>query len=76
MFHYGHFNLLQQAKTFCDYLIVGVNSDELVEDYKHKKPVVSDSERSEIVSSIVGVDNSVIIDTLDKIDAFTKFNFN
>ena len=36
MFHIGHLNLIKNARSRCDYLIVGVNSDELVQEYKGK----------------------------------------
>lgn len=56
MFHIGHLNLLKNAKELCEYLIVGINSDDLVRNYKHKSPVIPEEERAEIVRNIKCVD--------------------
>ena len=56
MFHIGHLNILKKAKEQCDYLIVGVSTDEIVESYKHKKPFIRFEERIVIVESIKYVD--------------------
>lgn len=76
LFHIGHLNLLEHAKEQCDYLIVGVNSDALVEDYKHKHPVVGELERAEVLSGMSVVDECHIVTTLDKMDAYAKFHFD
>ena len=76
VFHKGHLNLIKNAKKYCDYLIVGVNSDELVQSYKNKTPIQPLDDRLELVASICYVDESVRIDTLDKIDAWQKFKFD
>ena len=76
MFHIGHLNLIKNAKRRCDYLIVGVNTDELVESYKNKRPIVPLEERAEIVRSIKYVDEVIITNTLDKKEIWDKIRFD
>lgn len=64
--HYGHINLLKNAKEHCDYLIVGVNSDALVQSYKNTDTVIKTLDRVEIVKAIKYVDKVIITETLDK----------
>ncbi|MCL2486358.1 MAG: adenylyltransferase/cytidyltransferase family protein [Oscillospiraceae bacterium] len=56
MFHIGHLKIFEQAKDICDFLVVGVNSDQLTFARKNKKPVISLKERMEIVEAIRYVD--------------------
>ncbi len=76
MFHIGHLNLLKRAKEQCEYLIVGVNSDELVKTYKNKIPVINQMNRAEIVDSIKVVDKCIIVNTLDKEELYKSFHFD
>ena len=76
MFHVGHLNLLENAKQYCDVLIVGVNSDELVQSFKGKTPIISAEERLRIVRAIRIVDNAEICHTLDKLKAWERFRFD
>ena len=76
MFHIGHLNLLNHAKEQCEYLIVGINSDTLVEAYKNKTPIINAKERAEIVGNIKVVDCSIIVDTLDKVKIWNEIHFN
>ena len=76
MFHIGHLNLIRNAKRHCDYLIVGVNKDELVESYKNKRPIIPLEERVEIVRAIRYVDEVIATDTLDKTKIWEKVHFD
>lgn len=75
LFHIGHLNILKNAKQQCDFLIVGVSTDELVK-YKGKKAVIPHQERMEIVKSICYVDKVVSQDNMDKLSAWKKYKFN
>ena len=59
MFHIGHLNVIKHAKERCDYLIVGVSTDEVVEKNKNKTPIIPFSERLAIVEAIKYVDKAV-----------------
>lgn len=76
MFHIGHLNILRRAKEQCDYLIVGVSTDELVKEYKNKVPVVPFEERCEIVQAIDCVDKVVPQENRDKFLAWKNIGFD
>ena len=76
MFHVGHLNLLNNARAQCDQLIVGVNSDALVESYKHKVPVVRQEFRRMIVENIKAVEKAYIVDTLEKVKILEQIPFD
>lgn len=76
LFHVGHLNILKKAKENCEYLIVGVSTDELVLEYKNKQPVIPYSERMEIVAGIKYVDKVVPQIDRNKFTAWENLQFN
>lgn len=76
LFHIGHLNILKNAKEQCEYLIVGVSLDELVQEYKNKKPVIPYEERKKIVEAIKYVDKVVPQVSMDKIKAWEELHFD
>lgn len=71
LFHIGHLNLLKNAKSMCDKLIVGVTTDELV-NYKGKQPMIPFEDRIEIVRNIQFVDAVVAQSDMDKLTMCKK----
>ena len=67
MFHMGHLNIIRRAKEQCDYLIVGVTTDELCMSRKNKLPIIPEQERVAIVEAIRFVDKVVLQTDMDKI---------
>ena len=76
MFHIGHLNILRRAKEQCDVLIVGVSTDELVENYKHKTPIIPFEDRKAIVEAIQYTDSVVPQVSMDKLAAWEKLQFD
>ena len=76
LFHIGHLNLLKNAKSLCDKLIVGVTTDELLLEYKKKKAVIPFNERCDIVRNIKCVDAVISQTTMDKFEAWQKLKFD
>ena len=76
MFHIGHLNILKRAKEQCETLIVGVSTDELVESYKHKTPIIPFEERIESVKAIRYADVVVPQISMDKMEAWRQYHFD
>lgn len=76
MFHIGHLNLIEHAKEQCDYLIVGVSTDELVLHDKHKCPVIPYEERAAIIAALKYVDKVVPQPDKNKFAAWERYHFH
>ncbi|MEX2461042.1 MAG: adenylyltransferase/cytidyltransferase family protein [Paenibacillaceae bacterium] len=76
LFHVGHLNILKNAREQCDFLIVGVSTDELVMKYKKKWPVIPQLERMAIVQSLKFVDKVVQQANRDKFSAWEHLKFD
>lgn len=78
LFHIGHLNLLRRAKEQCDYLIVGVTTDEQIVRKKKTRPYIPFEERLAIVEACRYVDEAVEIpiERHDTEDAWHMYHFD
>lgn len=76
LFHIGHLNVLKNAKSQCDHLIVAVTTDELSMSRKAKAPVIPLAERMAIVKELRCVDEVVVQDNMDKFGAWERHRFH
>ncbi len=58
LFHAGHVRSIKIAKDHCDYLIVGITSDESCEQYK-RTPMIPFNQRWEIIACLAVVDEII-----------------
>ena len=49
LFHYGHVEILTKARALGDYLLVGINTDDVLVSYK-RRPVLTMEERVAVVA--------------------------
>lgn len=75
MFHIGHLNLLRNAKSMCDKLIVGISVDSCIA-HKNKTPVMPFHERMAIVQACKYVDAVIPQTDLDKYKAWEHLNYD
>ena len=74
MFHIGHLNILRRASEMCDQLIVGVSTDELVQQEKNKIPAIPFEERAMIVAALRYVDEVVPQTSKNKLEAWNRYH--
>jgi rfaE bifunctional protein nucleotidyltransferase chain/domain len=57
LIHAGHVKYLEDAKRYCDVLVVSVNTDSSVRRYKGEgRPIVSQDDRATVVAGLTSVD--------------------
>lgn len=76
LFHIGHLNILKNAKSQCDELIVGISTDELCNKLKNKLPIIPFAERVAIVEALKIVDRVVPQASIDEIQDFKRYGFH
>lgn len=76
MFHIGHLNLLLRAREHCERLIVGVVTDEALEQMKGRRPVIPHAERLEIVRHIDCIDEAITDTAIDKRVVWREHRFD
>jgi glycerol-3-phosphate cytidylyltransferase len=59
LFHDGHVNLLKRCKLFADNVVVALNSDDFIFNYKGSYPVMSYEQRKTILESCIYVDSVI-----------------
>lgn len=64
VFHIGHLRILERARIFGDYLLVGVSTDKMNFDKKGRYPVYSEQERLEIIRALRYVDDVFLEESL------------
>ena len=59
LFHSGHANFLKHCKKLSHKVVVCLNTDEFIEEYKGKKPIVPYQDRFEVLIACRYVDDVV-----------------
>lgn len=76
LFHIWHLNILKNAKSMCDELIVAVTSDERTFQIKWKHPIITYSERVEILKYITLVDKVIEHCYANELLHYNDFHFD
>jgi glycerol-3-phosphate cytidylyltransferase len=76
MFHIGHLNVLKRSKECCEHLIVGVSTDDLVQSYKNRLPIIPFEQRFAIIEACRYVDKVVSQTSMNKMDAWRQLKFD
>ena len=74
LLHIGHLNIIREAKSYGDRLVVGVCSDEITKETKECWPAIQEAHRAELVASIRYVDGTYVYSNLDKSAQLAKFD--
>jgi rfaE bifunctional protein nucleotidyltransferase chain/domain len=69
LLHVGHVRYLRQAKKLADFLVVAVNSDSSVKEFKGEdRPIINEDERMELLAALEMIDFVTVFSQLTCIE--------
>ncbi|SRR6266404_1035706 len=68
--HFGHIQFLQKAKEAGDYLIVALEPDERIINYKKRTPIHTQQERAHNLLALRSVDQVIMLPLLNGFDDY------
>ncbi len=66
LLHFYHLHYLERCRAECDFLIVGVDSDQLLSSFKNKAPCIPEHHRAAMVAALRCVDAVFIMRNLEQ----------
>lgn len=63
--HYGHIEFLRKSKDLGDYLIIALESDEMITKYKKRQPIHTQLQRAQNLAAIQYVDKVLLLPVLE-----------
>ena len=72
LLHIGHINILKNAKSLGDELIVGVSTDKFSIEKKNRKPIYNENDRKQILESLKVVDKVFFEESFEKKREYIK----
>ena len=76
LINYGHIRAIQRAAKAGDYLIIGLNTNELFREYRGRDPVLPYSQKKYILEHIKGVDKVVPAQKVSPLSLLKKYMVN
>ena len=77
LFHLGHVNAILKAKKYCDTLIIGLLTDDVIKKYKGKFPIIHYEEREIILELMTGLPFKVVKqDNINFYNNLKKYNID
>jgi glycerol-3-phosphate cytidylyltransferase len=76
LFHIGHLNIIKRAAALCEYLIIGVKTDEFFVKLRKEPTALSYEDRCAVVMGIKGVNEVVPIHDYNRLLLLGKYKFD
>lgn len=73
LLHYYHLHFLERCKAQCDFLIVGVDSDELLTFFKSKQATIPEHHRVAMVAALRCVDAAFVLRNLKQFESIVPY---